>query len=1217
MFKKAISILLACMLIITSIGVAVLSVSAADAQGAVAADDNLTITATSNAYESVTKTVDAAEDEITVTYYIQSTKKLLNFQWVLTYDSEVLELIDTDGVNYTRDEDDPTELAESNFTPFTKGNGVFNITVPGKVSGNDSKVAGYKIGSSTAKVGFVTATFKPLKSGETTVNLDVQVLNLKDSAGEYEVFKSSNRTDNNENDITPDKTPVGIYAGEYDEKYEDDDAPVVTTAPVVETTAAPVVETTAAPVVETTAAPVVETTAAPVVETTAAPVEETTAAPVVTDVLKVTATSNLFPEATAYYYDPIEEKITVIYTVDATDDYKLINGQFTLTYDPAVLKFNEADNTDDDDNITIVPAASAKSGTSIVYNDGEEGKVLANFSNIDGIKFANKSGVPYAFAKFVFEVVGKGSTVVDLDVQKFTYVKDGDQKDVDKHIVLDADMDDYQEKVEALYATAKEITTKFDPEGKDPIDVPEPEKDSEYTIAGSGNLIANGWSPVYNTDKMVKGDDGKFTQVFEGVEPSDEPFMLKVLEWSNGEDISGLKWWGIGSNYDMNCEFAVNSKCDVTVTYDPETHEITVTGDGVGKVEFKLDKVTACGNGEDTWLNGISWDPNAESNKMTEVSDGVYEITFDDIEAYNNYQVKFPANGSWALNWGCDADAEKQIDTTDTSVTYSGNAKYDGANIIFENPFDIASIKLTLDVTKYDSSTREGATYKIEVKNSEPVSTGLVVNAVTKNEGFPEPAAANEDGTVTAAFPAPALADGTKLISTQFNLNYDKDVLELVSVEMPFVTGDSDSRLEPVFNTETAGVVKGSVSDLNGFTSVEPAYVTAVFKALADEGETTVELEVTDYLVEGEPTGDNKINALTVQEDFTGSADGTTVDYSFVTPLAEGTKLISTQFTLTYDPELLKITSIEFPFADGEGKIEAFNTNTPGTAKGSVSNLDGYTDVTKGYVHVVFETLKPFDETDVTLDVTDILIEGEPVPTTAPAETTEPVETTAPVIETTTPAETTEPVETTAPVVETTAPVVETTAPVETTVEPVETTAPVVETTAPVVETTAPATTAPATAAPATTAPVGAYVVTNGGTDGGFTTEVVTPKDPETGKETIKLTATDVEGKDFTGWTLPDGAKLVEGSLTDKTIVIEITGDVTVTPNYAATTATSAPATTVAATTKPATSDTPTNNNTTNNGTVQTGAASMAIVILLVLVSGTAAIYFARKRESK
>ena len=39
---------------------------------------------------------------------------------------------------------------------------------------------------------------------------------------------------------------------------------------------------------------------------------------------------------------------------------------------------------------------------------------------------------------------------------------------------------------------------------------------------------------------------------------------------------------------------------------------------------------------------------------MTETSEGskVYQIKFESLDAYENYQFKFAANGSWADNWG-------------------------------------------------------------------------------------------------------------------------------------------------------------------------------------------------------------------------------------------------------------------------------------------------------------------------------------------------------------------------------------------------------------------------------------------------------------------------------------------------------------------------------------------------------------------------------------
>lgn len=44
-------------------------------------------------------------------------------------------------------------------------------------------------------------------------------------------------------------------------------------------------------------------------------------------------------------------------------------------------------------------------------------------------------------------------------------------------------------------------------------------------------------------------------------------------------------------------------------------------------------------------MNGVTYNPDAAENKMTEVTDGVYEITYTDVERWDNYQFKFTANG--------------------------------------------------------------------------------------------------------------------------------------------------------------------------------------------------------------------------------------------------------------------------------------------------------------------------------------------------------------------------------------------------------------------------------------------------------------------------------------------------------------------------------------------------------------------------------------------
>ena len=94
--------------------------------------------------------------------------------------------------------------------------------------------------------------------------------------------------------------------------------------------------------------------------------------------------------------------------------------------------------------------------------------------------------------------------------------------------------------------------------------------------------------------------------------------------------------------------------CDVTVTFDPATNKITVTGDGVKMVtDLKVNTITVVGNGENNWLNGVAWGVDAEANHMTQVSDKVYQIKYENIESADDaYQFKFAANDDWAASWG-------------------------------------------------------------------------------------------------------------------------------------------------------------------------------------------------------------------------------------------------------------------------------------------------------------------------------------------------------------------------------------------------------------------------------------------------------------------------------------------------------------------------------------------------------------------------------------
>ena len=194
--------------------------------------------------------------------------------------------------------------------------------------------------------------------------------------------------------------------------------------------------------------------------------------------------------------------------------------------------------------------------------------------------------------------------------------------------------------------------------------------------------------------------DGVYTKVFTDVQPA-EGLQFKVVKNNT--------YW-IGDVADCNIEFNVVEACDVTITFDPATSKITVTGDGVSLIlELEINAMHAAGSAddeEDTWLNGVFWDPSAEENKMTEIADRVYTITFEDVKGYSDYyQVRFAANGEWTHNWGgVYTESGKAFD-----------AIYNGDNIVVDVPYEIADVTLTLDLSNFDYVTKAGGKITITV----------------------------------------------------------------------------------------------------------------------------------------------------------------------------------------------------------------------------------------------------------------------------------------------------------------------------------------------------------------------------------------------------------------------------------------------------------------------------------------------------------------------
>ena len=236
-----------------------------------------------------------------------------------------------------------------------------------------------------------------------------------------------------------------------------------------------------------------------------------------------------------------------------------------------------------------------------------------------------------------------------------------------------------------------------------------------FTLAGSSNFLGTAWAPTPDEYVMTKGSDGNYTITVPAVKAvSGAIYEVKVVEFKDGDPDKAI-WHGKDGG-DANVDFGLSKDCDVTVTYNPNTKAITVTGAGVTDPSYKIDYVTAAGSGYGNFLNGVSWDPTEESNRLTMVSPDVYEITYEEVDANTDLQFKFAANGTWVLNWGYTGDVAFDTPT---------EAHFDGGNIIvnYESESDYFDLTLRLDLTNWDADKRTGAKFTVIAKEIEQPTT--------------------------------------------------------------------------------------------------------------------------------------------------------------------------------------------------------------------------------------------------------------------------------------------------------------------------------------------------------------------------------------------------------------------------------------------------------------------------------------------------------------
>ena len=637
----------------------------------------LTVNATSNVFSTAKAEYNSETKQVTVCYYLGTNCDLVNLEWYFTYDSNIFEVNNKNNLDSTG--------KKLGIMPQITSGYVINTSIPGKVNANASDLGLYTIDAKVPFIKIVLDVKGNPENAETNVNLDVRVL----TKGEI---------DFNTMRVDPD-TMVSFV---QDSKIADASYIVSAETKLTESTFVPSTESTEAPETTVPETTVPETTGP---ETT---VPETTVAATTEEVpagtLTVNATSNLFP-ASSNVVAGDEEYVTVTYYFES--EKNVLNADFNLTYDPTMLAVDSV----------MTPYTNG-----VVVNAETAGKVYGNMSSLNLYNFNQKT----PFVSVVFKKLGLGETDVNLTVDNLTLSLANAEGVTDEAQEEGLVRDGVLAETSTKYSVETEIqagkVTPVVPTTAEPTTAPAP-AGSTYVVAGSEELCGVLWkgSPEEAPENvMTANGDGTYTKVFNDVQIADS-LQIKVVE--NTAD-GGQNW--IGDEGDNNITFNVVAACDVTVTYDSNTRKITVSGDGVQIVsDIEIKSMHAVGNGDpddESWLNGVAWDPTA--NEMEQVADKVYEITYHNVTAFDNYQVKFAANGTWADSWG---GAEEKF-TPESGVAF--DAVYNGENLTVNVPYELADVTLRIDLSNFNYATKLGAVATVTVTEASQAPSTVPTSTV-------------------------------------------------------------------------------------------------------------------------------------------------------------------------------------------------------------------------------------------------------------------------------------------------------------------------------------------------------------------------------------------------------------------------------------------------------------------------------------------------------
>lgn len=222
----------------------------------------------------------------------------------------------------------------------------------------------------------------------------------------------------------------------------------------------------------------------------------------------------------------------------------------------------------------------------------------------------------------------------------------------------------------------------------------------------------------------------------------------KAYWW--GSSAENPAWPGVDMSQDANGIWGYDVPVDATglIFNDgngTQTQDLTVPADENNMYVFEnqywapygivsiVRQYFVAGNAE---LCGVSWDPGAAQNKMTENTDGTYSITFTGVPA-GNHELKV-TTGSWATSWGTAGTTDNYVltvEANDSTVIVSFDPAAELVNVVV-NPESEPEAKTLVGegtatyATDADAWDAEGVTFV-------PAEDGTVtVEIIACNPGF-------------------------------------------------------------------------------------------------------------------------------------------------------------------------------------------------------------------------------------------------------------------------------------------------------------------------------------------------------------------------------------------------------------------------------------------------------------------------------------------------